>query len=150
MANIYLAVGTVTCTASAVARSCADLLRNAGHDVTVDEQASVAALNAAQADAVLIVTATTGKGDIPNNLLNFYVELETESPLQNGRPFGVISLGDSSYSMTFCQAGALMEERFLGLQGAQPIPRITIDAIETQIPDDDALFWLKEWMEALF
>jgi hypothetical protein len=49
--------------------------------------------------------------------------------------------------MTFCQAGALMEARFIELQGKAPVPRVTIDATETQMPDDDALFWLKEWME---
>lgn len=150
MAKIYLAVGTVTNTATAVARVCSDKLTNAGHDVVLDEEASVASLNNSVADAVLVVTATTGRGDIPNNLLNFYAELETESPLQKQRPFGVISLGDSSYDRTFCQAGALMEARFLDLGYSQPIPRLTIDATETQTPDGDALFWLKEWTEAIF
>lgn len=148
MSTIYLVTGTVTNTATAVARACAEQLKEAGHKVVLDEQASVTAMNTAVPDAVLIVTATTGQGDIPNNLMAFYKELEAESPSQNGRPFGVISLGDSSYSRTFCQAGALMEERLLELQGAQPIPRLTIDATETQTPDVDALFWLKEWTEA--
>ena len=44
MAKIYLAVGTVTNTATAVARVCSDKLTNAGHNVVVDEEASVAAL----------------------------------------------------------------------------------------------------------
>ncbi len=150
MANIYLAVGTVTNTATAVARACADQLSAAGHHVVLDEQASVAALDDSEADAVLVVTATTGRGEIPGNLLNFYGQLESELPMQTGRPFGVISLGDSSYDRTFCKAGALMEERFVKSEGAQPIPRLTIDATETQTPDDDALFWLREWTEAIF
>lgn len=148
MSTIFLVTGTVTNTATAVAMACADYLRGAGHEVVLNEQASVASMNAAGPDAVLIVTSTTGHGDIPNNLLPFYSELEAEFPLLKGRPFGVISLGDSSYSKTFCRAGALMEERMRGLQGEQPIPRVTIDATETQTPDVDALFWLKEWAEA--
>jgi flavodoxin len=147
MANIYLPVGSVTGTATAVANVLAETLNAAGHNALVDANASVAVLNAQSWDAVLVVTSTTGQGDIPANLLPFYVQLDEQFPLQNGRPFGVVSLGDSSYDRTFCNAGALLEERFFELQGKAPIPRVTIDATETSTPDDDALFWLKEWME---
>lgn len=148
MAKVYIPVGSVSGTAIAVAKACAKALEEAGHEVTVDQAASVEALNAGEWDAILVVTSTTGQGDIPTNLAHFYVELEAQSPLQNGRPFGVISLGDSSYDRTFCNAGALMEERFYELQGNALVPRVTIDATETQTPDDDALFWLQEWMPA--
>jgi MioC protein len=148
MADVYIPVGSVSGTATAVAVACANALEAAGHKATVDQAASVAALNSGSWDAVLVVTSTTGRGDIPTNLAHFYVELEAQFPLQNGRPFGVISLGDSSYDQTFCNAGALMEERFYALQGKAPVPRVTIDATETQTPDDDALFWLQEWMPA--
>jgi len=147
MANVYIPVGTVSGTAKAVADACSEALSAAGHKSVVDTEASVETLNSGGWDAILVVTATTGQGDIPTNLARFYVALEEQSPLQNGRSFGVISLGDSSYDMTFCQAGALMEERFYKLQGQAPVPRVTIDATETQTPDDEALFWLKEWME---
>ena len=147
MAKVYIPVGTVSGTAKAVADECAVALQAEGHEARVDTEASIEALNDGGWDAVLVVTATTGRGDIPSNLADFYVALEEQAPLQNGRPFGVICLGDSSYDMTFCQAGARMEERFYELQGKAPVPRVTIDATETQTPDDDALFWLKEWME---
>ena len=130
-----------------MAEACAAALQAEGHQAQVDTEASIDALNSGDWDAVLVVTATTGRGDIPSNLSPFYVALEEQAPGQNGRPFGVICLGDSSYDMTFCQAGALMEARFIELQGKAPVPRVTIDATETQMPDDDALFWLKEWME---
>ena len=84
---------------------------------------------------------------MPASIAPFYAELGDQFPLQNGRPFGVISLGDSSYDATFCGAGALFEERLLELQATQPVPRVTIDATETVTPDDDALFWLEEWLE---
>ncbi|MEN9463869.1 MAG: hypothetical protein RL217_50 [Pseudomonadota bacterium] len=150
MASIYLAVGSVTGTALAVAQACQSLLQSLGHQVQLDKSASVAALNSLNPDAVLICTATTGAGDVPANILPFYSELEEQFPLQQGRPFGVISLGDSSYDDTFCNAGALFEERFLELQGRQSVPRVTIDATETATPDEDALFWLKEWVETTF
>lgn len=150
MATIYLAVGSVTSTATAVAKACETYLIQLGHQVQLDTSASVAALNQLQPDAILICTSTTGAGDLPANILPFYTELEEQFPLQQGRPFGVISLGDSSYDDTFCHAGALFEERLQELQGRQSVPRVTIDATETSTPDDDALFWLKEWAETTF
>jgi len=150
MAKIYIPTGTVSGTAKAVADACAARLSEQGHEAVVDAEASVATLNAGGWDAVLIVTATTGRGDVPGNLQPFYVDLKEQAPDQNGRPFGVISLGDSSYDRTFCQAGARMEKRFNELDGKAPVPRVTIDATETQTPDDDALFWLREWSEAVF
>lgn len=147
MSVIYLAVGSVTGTATGVALAVQTQLESLGHQVVLDRTPSVSALNASQANAVLICTSTTGRGDLPHNIREFYSELEDQFPLQNGRPFGVISLGDSSYDDTFCGAGQLFEERFLELQGSQPVPRVTIDATETVTPDDDALFWLNEWIE---
>lgn len=147
MSTVYLAVGSVTGTATAVAQELKSKLEGLGHQVVLDNNATVAAMNAAAAAAVLICTSTTGSGDVPENIAHFYVELDDQFPLQNGRPFGVISLGDSSYDDTFCNAGLLFEERFLELQGTQTVPRVTIDATETANPDEDALFWLDEWIE---
>ncbi len=147
MSVIYLAVGSVTGTALIVAKAVQQQLEQAGHRVVLDDKPSVSALNASQCDAVLICTSTTGRGDLPAAIAPFYVELEEQFPLQNGKPFGVISLGDSSYDATFCGAGALFEECFFELQGSAPVPRVTIDATETVTPDEDALFWLNEWME---
>jgi len=150
MAKVYIPVGSVSGTATAVAEACADALRAAGHEAQTDSAASIEALNSGAWDAVLIVTSTTGRGDLPSNLAPFYTALGEQRPAQNGRPFGVISLGDSSYDATFCNGGALMEDRFYELEGQAPVPRVTIDATETQTPDVDAIFWLNEWMEKAF
>ena len=107
-----LAVGSVTGTALAVARTCQSLLQSLGHQVQLDKSASVAALNSLNPDAVLICTATTGAGDVPANILPLYSELEEQFPLQQGRPFGVISLGDSSYDDTFVMRGLYLRSAF--------------------------------------
>ena len=146
MKSVYIPVGSVTGTATAVAQRVAEVLTESGHQVVVDEQPSIAAMTAQGFDAVLIITATTGQGDIPDNLLPFYLSLGEQMPLQNGKPFGVIAVGDSSY-MNFCGGGEKMEERFFELQGQAPVPKVTIDATETITPDEDALFWLQEWVE---
>lgn len=150
MSKIYLPIGSVTGTAIAVGRAMADKLTELGHEVIIDEKPSFAAMQEAAADAILICTATTGSGDLPANIGQFYNELQLNFPMQDGRPFGVVSLGDSSYDDTFCFAGIMFEELFLELQGKQTVPRVTIDAIETATPDDDALFWLDEWVTTTF
>lgn len=150
MSKIYLPIGSVTGTAIAVGRAMAEKLTELGHQVTIDETPSLAAMNAAEPEAVLICTATTGAGDLPANIGQFYNDLQLNFPLQNGRPFGVVSLGDSSYDDTFCFAGIMFEELFLELQGKQSVPRVTIDATETATPDVDALFWLDEWIATTF
>lgn len=150
MSVIYLAVGSVTGTAIAVGMALQERLKAAGHRVVLDKEPSLAAFNSAAPDALLVCTATTGSGDLPQNISGFYGELDAHFVLQNGRPFGVVSLGDSSYDDTFCNAGLLFEEKLLDLQGSQTVPRVTIDAIETATPDEDALFWLEEWIEKTF
>lgn len=150
MAKIYIPVGSVTGTAIAVAEAVGLQLEQEGHIVKVDEAASVDAVAAFAADAIVVCTSTTGSGDLPGNLLPFYNELEEKALVFDAMPFGVISLGDSSYDFTFCGAGELVEERLAAIKAIQTVPRVTIDAIETVTPDEDALFWLKEWSEKTF
>lgn len=146
MARIYIPVGSVTGTALAVAQAVSQQLETEGHQTRVDENAAVEQLQ--DWDVVLVCTSTTGRGDVPGNLLPFYQQLQQAEAL-TGKPFGVISLGDSSYDFTFCGAGERIEQQLLALQALQLVPRVTIDATETATPDDDALFWLKEWSARL-
>lgn len=148
MSKLYLPVGSVTGTAIAVGRELAKKLNSLGHEVLLDEKPSLQAMNDFAPDAILVCTATTGAGDLPANIVPFYNDLQLNFALQNGRPFGVVGLGDSSYDDTFCFASLMFEELLLDLQGKQTVPRVTIDAIETATPDVDALFWLEEWISA--
>ncbi|MBE0482723.1 MAG: flavodoxin domain-containing protein [Bacterioplanes sp.] len=149
MTRIYVAVGSVMGTAKAVAKAVEAQLTKQGFDCVLPDQASVAEWQSQTFDGLLVITSTTGRGEIPNNLLPFYVELGDVMPLMPNVIAGVIALGDSSYDDTFCGAGALMEERLRELQAQLPVPRVTIDATETITPDADALYWLAEWQATL-
>lgn len=96
-----------------------------------------------QADAVLIVTSTTGQGDIPPNLELWFSEIQTAFPLMNEKPFAVAALGDSSYGDTYCGAGrqffALLQE----LQGKPVADMFEVDAIETLAAEDEVVPWVK-------
>jgi flavodoxin len=148
MANIYLVVGSVTGTAESVAVTLKQNIEAAGHSVVVDKQASLAVLTSQSWDAVIICTSTTGRGQIPNNLVSFYDELGEVLPRLPNIKFGIIALGSSAHA-NFCGAAELMEERFYALQAQCPVPKVTIDATETKTPDRDAKFWLKEFLAAI-
>lgn len=148
MAKIYLAVGSETGTASGVALALKAALIGKGHSAEADEFASLDALQAGQWDALIVCTATTGQGDLPDSILPFYHELNDNLPQMPTLKFGVISLGDSSYD-TFCQGGEAMQEVLYDMQAQELIPRLKLDALETVTPDEDALIWLDEWLKAL-
>lgn len=95
------------------------------------------------ADAVLVITSTTGQGDIPPNLEFFHNELRDQLPLMNNKPFAVAALGDSSYGETFCGGGRQFFELLLELQGSPVAEMLEVDAIETLEPETEVVAWAK-------
>mgnify|MGYP000179515500 len=146
MAQIAIIMGSVYGAAQQLAELINKELHAAGHTTIYNDSALVSDVH--DVDACLIITSTTGQGDLPSNLESFYFGARDTMPLQHGKPFGVISLGDSSYS-TFCGAGEKMEELFYELQGRAPVPMLKIDAIETLEPETKALPWLKNWLASI-
>ncbi|MEP5177585.1 flavodoxin domain-containing protein, partial [Marinobacter alexandrii] len=104
MTAIRILVGSVYGGALLTARDIKRTLDTEGHTVTVLENPTLEDMTGND-DALLVCTSTTGQGEVPANLLPFYVTLRDQLPQQPGRPFGVIVLGDSSYGDTFCGAG---------------------------------------------
>ncbi|TGN38763.1 flavodoxin domain-containing protein [Marinobacter confluentis] len=148
MASIRILVGSVYGGALITARELKKALEPEGHTLVVNEQPELTDITDNN-DPVLICTSTTGQGEVPPNLLPFYLDLRETLPQQPGRPFGVIVLGDSSYGDTFCSAGDLMEEAFLGT-GARKIGNtLKIDALESIEPEKEALDWSREWLALL-
>ena len=93
------------------------------------------------ATAILVVTSTTGQGDIPPNLEFVFADLKDAFPLLNQKPFAVAALGDSSYD-TFCGGGRQFHELLLELQGNAVADMLEVDAIETLEPEKDVLEWV--------
>jgi len=143
MAQIAIIMGSVYGAAQELAELINKELHEQGHTTIYNNSALVSDIH--DVDACLVITSTTGQGDIPGNLASFYFGAHDAMPLQHGKPFGIICLGDSSYD-TFCGAGEKMEELFYELQGHSPVPMLKIDAIETLEPETKALPWLKNWL----
>ena len=148
VAQISLFVGSVYGGALLTARDVAAKLREQGHQVDLYENPELADLTRNQ-HAILVCTSTTGAGELPPSLVPLYVRLRDDFPLLQGRPFGIITLGDSSYGDTYGAAGALMEEILLELGGRPLQERLIIDALETTEPEELAIPWALDWAAKL-
>lgn len=148
MASIRILVGSVYGGALMTARELKKTLEPDGHTLIVSEQPELSDITDNE-DPVLICTSTTGEGEVPPNLLPFYLNLRDTLPQQPGRPFGVIVLGDSSYGDTFCGAGDLLEEAFLETGARKTGHTLKIDALETIDPEQEALPFVREWLTLL-
>ncbi|MCC2618158.1 flavodoxin domain-containing protein [Aestuariibacter halophilus] len=142
MASFGLFVGSVYGNAEHVADECRTVLEKHGHSATVYMDPSISDFE--KADAVLMISSTTGQGDIPPNLEFFIMDLRDKLPLMNGKPFAVVGLGDSSYGDTFCGAGKQIFEVMLECQGKPVADLFIVDAMETLEPEAEVLPWLEQ------
>jgi MioC protein len=147
--KVAILSGTVYGTAEDVARHAAAFLNAAGFEAWHDSRAQLEQVLAFAPDALLVVTATTGMGELPDNLVPLYTEIRDRFPAWSGLPGGVIALGDASYGDTFCGGGELVRELFdeLGVREVQDMLRL--DASETVTPETDAEPWLQGFVAAL-
>ncbi len=146
MATIQILVGSVYGGALLTARAIKKELESEGHQIAVLENPVLDDITSNNAP-LLVCTSTTGQGELPPNLLPFYLALRDQLPQQPGRPFGIIVLGDSSYGDTFCGAGELMEEALYETSARKIGETLRIDALETMEPEADALPWVRAWLE---
>lgn len=146
MAEIGIFVGTVYGNALLVAEEAQNTLRARGHEAQVFEDPDVETWETYQGKYALVVTSTTGQGDLPASIVPLY-----EGILDMYQPhlrYGIIALGDSTYA-NFCGAGkkfdALLQE-----QGAQRIGEmLTIDACEYPEPESVSNLWVAQWAAQL-
>ncbi|MFA5676909.1 MAG: flavodoxin domain-containing protein [Pseudomonas sp.] len=148
---MHLAIfsGSVFGTADEVADVAVERCRAGGMEVTRIKPLSVDALLEANADAILVCCSTTGMGELPANIQDFYYEMQSRFPLLTDKPFGVIALGDAGYGDTFCLAGEQMRELLLDVQAREVVPVLRLDASETVTPEVDAEPWLDEFIAQL-
>lgn len=148
MANISVVIGTVYGGAQYVGEQAQSFLQEQGHEITVFDEATVDDFTAAS-DIILVITSTTGQGDLPPNLEGTYFELKDQFPMLTGKRYAVIALGDSSYGETYCAAGKKMDELLMELQAVRIGENLMVDAAETMEPEEDAVKWLEDWVNLI-
>ncbi|MEN1970433.1 assimilatory sulfite reductase (NADPH) flavoprotein subunit [Lentibacillus sp. N15] len=94
---------------------------------------------------LLIVTATHGEGDPPDNAISFYEYLYSrKAPKLKDVRFSVLSLGDQSYEF-FCQTGKDFDKRLEELGGERLYPRVDCDVDF----DEPAAEWIEGVLKKL-
>jgi flavodoxin len=141
MSSLSILVGTVYGNAQHVAEEVKALLDSQGFTATIYDDPSIEDFT--QGSGVIVISSTTGQGDIPPNLEFFIHDLREQFPLMNNKPFAVAALGDSSYGETFCGAGRQIFELLSELQGRAIADMLEVDACETLEPEVMVVEWLK-------
>lgn len=148
MTTLSIFTGSVYGNAQHVAEQVKENLQEQGFDAKLHSDPEVSDFS--DADAILVVTSTTGQGDVPPNLEWAISDLRDEFPMLTDKPFAVAALGDSSYGETYCGAGRQIQELLIELQGKPVTEMLEVDAIETLEPEEDVVKWVNGIKEQLF
>lgn len=144
MRKVNLVFGTVYGNAQFVAETLQQQLLTMDWEVNLIQPESLSGFVPPQDEWLLVVTSTTGQGDIPDDINLWFETLRGEAPYLPQLNYGVIALGDSSYE-TFCHAGIRFDEMLTELGANRVGELLKIDACETMEPEVAAQSWLVEW-----
>ena len=144
MAEVGIFVGTMYGNSLLVAEEAETILTGLGHQAKVFEDPMVADWESYTGKYVLVVTSTTGQGDLPDSIVPLFQGIKDQLGFQPNLRYGVIALGDSSY-VNFCNGGkqfdALLQE-----QSAQRVGEmLLIDASEHPEPESESNPWVEHW-----
>lgn len=142
MLELAIVSGTAFGTAEEVARHAEQFLRDAGIEARHLPRIHLDELLALDPQALLVVTSTTGMGEVPDSLQELLDEIEGAQPDWRGRPLAVIGLGDSAYGEQFCAAALQVHMLLLSLGMRDLQSQLQLDASETVTPAEDAEPWL--------
>ena len=147
MTDLVILVGSMYGGSVEVAEQVAEAVEGLGFGVELTETPSLD--NIKDNSAILVVTSTTGSGELPDNIQAFYTQLIQEPVALSGRSYAVIALGDSSYDDTYCAGGLMFDEALSDLGAKALVPLLKIDALEFFQPAEGISGWLDGWLKAL-
>lgn len=149
MAEILIVVGSESGNARLVAECVRDELTRLGHTASISTDRDCAELRLQERELLLVCTSTYGYGDWPDNIAPFAHSLHALRPDLSRLRYGVIALGDRTYTDSFCLAGRRLDDALRRLGATRLGPRLEIDACAQPFPDEDALAWVKDWAPLL-
>lgn len=148
--KIGVFVGTVYGGAEEVAEAAVEKLVASGHDAQLYPEPQFDDFIRYRGNVVLVVTSTTGEGEIPDNLMPLYLALNEQFPQMPELNYGVIALGDLSYGEErFCGGERQVDELLQQLQAKPLIPILRVDACVNFDALEVAMPWLDEFVSRL-
>lgn len=144
--NVTILVGTMTGTAQLVAQE----LELTYDDGDTRVQAKLMdGLDARVFDGgglFLICSSTYGQGDVPDNAKQLYESLQGARPDLGGVTYGVIALGDRTYTETFCNGGKRFDALLSELGAKRVGDVLAHDASAGTMPEEVAVEWMAGWL----
>ena len=142
--TLYIVYGTQTGTAEELAYDIDKLAKKKEIESKVYELDDITMDKLKQIKKLLIVTSTTGDGEIPDNGLTFWENLSIQTDLNlSNLKYGVLALGDSSH-YDFCQAGKVIDEKLDILGGLR-----IIDRQECDFDTEGSMEWSEEFLKII-
>ncbi|WP_159108609.1 flavodoxin [Proteus mirabilis] len=146
MAKIGIFVGTIYGNALAVAEEAQRILLEHKHQANIYEGGTLADWQ--KYSTVLVISSTTGQGDLPDTIAPLFYELRDNVGYQPNLHYGLIALGDSSYD-NFCGAGMQFEALLQEHQAKRIGEILKIDSMDIAEPEVFAINWLENWATLL-
>ena len=138
---LNIVFGSQTGTAEELAYDIQKLFREKGCDSQIFELDDISMYKLEQINKLLIVTSTTGDGEVPDNGINFWQSLLAATNLNlSNLNYGVLALGDSSH-YDFCNAGKIIDEKLKAL-GANRI----LDRQECDFDTEGSMEWSEKFL----
>ncbi|MEJ4045383.1 flavodoxin [Erwinia sp. SLM-02] len=148
MAEVGIFVGTVYGNALLVAEEAEPLLVEAGHQVKVFEDPTLEDWKRYEGKVALVITSTTGQGDLPDSIAPLFHAIKDSLGYQPGLRYGVIALGDSSYD-DFCGAGKKFAELLQEQSAVRVGDVLMVDAGENPEPEEVTSPWVEQWAKLI-
>ena len=126
-----------------VAQKFEDLATKRAHEVNLVELNDVTPEKLQEMKFAVVVTSTTGQGDLPHNGEDFWDWLENSNTKFENLTYSVCALGDSSHHH-FCGAGNKVNNKLKEL-GASQFKEI----IECDGDDEGSEEWFKELLKEI-
>ena len=138
---LHIAYATQTGTAEELAFDIEKQCKEKSVDCQVFELDDISIEKLQSIDKLMIVTSTTGDGEVPDNGIKFWEDLSALNELNvSNLKYGVLALGDSSH-YDFCNAGKIIDEKLKAL-GANRI----IDRQECDFDTEGSMEWSEKFL----
>ena len=141
---LHIVYGTQTGTAEELAFDIEKLTKDKGVSCQVFELDDISMEKLQEINKLMIVTSTTGDGEVPDNGLTFWENLSSLTKLNlSNLKYGVLALGDSSH-YDFCNAGKIIDEKLKEL-GANRI----LDRQECDFDTEGSIEWSEKFLSLI-
>ncbi len=142
--NLYILYASQTGTAEDLAHEIHKSSKTNGIESKLNELDDIKIDMLKNINKLMIVTSTTGDGEVPDNGLTFWEDLSKQKDFNlSNLKYGVLALGDSSH-YDFCNAGKIIDEKLKSL-GANCI----LDRKECDYDTEGAEEWALKFFEII-